>query len=461
MINYHQFNMGELVRLGIIFDDPDDAKLFIKYIQNRLDTIIGEELIKKLRKDGLPESNISATVKFFENWDKSKPFPAYLSLIKKAQVNLTWDILIQRDQLSGAIINHDIDKASKSVREIGIPQIPCMLLINNGLYTIGDVLKDSTFSTLERNAPEMTFEIKYAILDYLFPDNPSSSDSIVTRYTIDDVFRKHEEEAPEDILRALEQYIRSEAKAYCSGASTLEEFELRVYSPHVAWQLFRMVNHGAIRGVAGHEDEFLEIYLRWKETGMISSEKPLSEYIRQDGDADVTATWFFTVIDALLIPIENFFSPTYFFPELKDDEYPEVIREVTSTEESFCLTQDCLDIDKLLNDPDPVGKSFTFHFINKTTATMTITEANKDYYRGKGIIEGYMSEEGEIEIISDGSFYFRFDKKTYSEIEILMMTNIHPVPHPQWSKYNHAIQFKSQVLKNRYAEIRQDYFKNL
>lgn len=59
MINYCQFNIGELVRLGIIFEDPDDAMMFIKYIQNRLDAIIGEET-KKLRKEGSAENNISA-----------------------------------------------------------------------------------------------------------------------------------------------------------------------------------------------------------------------------------------------------------------------------------------------------------------------------------------------------------------------------------------------------------------
>ena len=318
-----------------------------------------------------------------------------MSIVRKAQVNLTWDILTQRDQLNDATINHDVDKASKSIREIGLPELLCNILLNNNMNTIGDVLSGTTFAALEKNAPEMTFEIKSMILDYLFPDIPTNSNSTNTKYTIYDLFWENRYEAPEDVLKALEQYILSEAKAYCAGEISLDEFVIRTYSPHVVWALLRMVNHGAIRGVAGHEIEFLEIYRRWKETGTVLSEKPLSEFIRQDGDADVTAAWFFTVIDALLIPIENYFSPTYFYPELKDEEYPHIIHEVMSTEESLCLTQDCLDIGKLLNDPEPVGKTFTFHFIGDIVATMTVTEAKKDYYKGNGIIEGYMSKKGE------------------------------------------------------------------
>lgn len=467
MIDCFHFSEKELTRLGIVFLSSDEAKSFIDYIMQRLDTIIGEELIKKLQTEDDHYDNIrTATRAINERNNTDKERPDYQMIVERAQIDLIWNVFLHRDELDRVTINHEVDRAEITLREVGVPTLVCSFFNAEGISSIGDVLKSSKLSFYENNAPEMYYELKRSILNFLFPDPPQQRTTDTVKSTarsqrIDDVFYKHNHKSPYEVLEELKNYIQSQAYAYCNGECTLNEFIIHTYSPFVAMRLINSISNNSFRSAEGFEDNILKCYYGWKNLGIIDIDDKIKEHFPQTDDLSKTIEWLFYIIDTLLIPIESFF-PLSYFCDLKDQDYPNVITAIHDTTERFTLTEECLDFDKLLNDPAPENKTFTLFFADETTATLTVRKIGSTFYRCYGIIDGYMSKEGEIEIEADSNgYWFYFDKKEFPEIDMVLMTTDHPIPHPKWSKYNSAVNLRKKIIKEKYDEKRNNYIKGL
>ena len=139
--------------------------------------------------------------------------------------------------------------------------------------------------------------------------------------------------------------------------------------------------------------------------------------------------------------------------------FPDVITRITDTTEEFMLAENCYDISHLLNDPSPVGKTYELHCVDGVKVSFTVQEAAQTFFKGEGVIDGYMAMKAPITVeIADArdgrETYFCFDKKTFTKMQILMRTTYHPIPHPAWNDYNTAVRTKSLRFEAEFKQLR-------
>lgn len=462
MIDLLNLSYRDLIRLGIDFKDLDDAKLFITHISERTEALVAAALTKKLRDEGCSEGNIKATVRFMLDRREGHSFPPiHPEIVNRVRADLLWDILIHRDELGEVYVNHNVERSDVLLCDVGLPAPILKLLNETGIETIGDALHPEVFERFEAKYPKAVYDVKAAVLSFLFPSVPAWSQSSDIPKGILPFFRQIRRRPIGEILDALGEYILTKAQEYSRGECTRDEFTALTCSKFLADAILQDECEVTVRAVPGREAELRELYRDWKKTGKITSKLLLAELLFGAEDIEYAADLFFTLLDRLLIPIELYFTLSY-FGDPGPSGYPNTIRALHPASSYYILKERCTDADQLLKDPDPLGKTYTFHFTEGTSAVVTIDYKEIDRFRGTGVIEGYMAEKGEIEIRTRLGVDFCFNYKEFSEAEMALVAADHPLLHPKWARYNEAIRSRAEAVRKSYDELLEAYLeKNL
>lgn len=205
------------------------------------------------------------------------------------------------------------------------------------------------------------------------------------------------------------------------------------------------------------EKDILRCNERWKKTGEVREEEWMSRYLRITDKVVESLAWVYQVIDTLLFPVQCLFGVFYFGDFSNEESFPRVITEYEKGYEYFHLTENCLNFDILSNEPNCIGESFSFDFSFGTIIEMTITEVGKGYYCGKGIVNGYTTETGEILIKMKKQPCFLFDKYPVSPLEQELEISRHVIPNAKWETYNNAVYHQNQIVLNEYMKLRSPY----
>ena len=123
------------------------------------------------------------------------------------------------------------------------------------------------------------------------------------------------------------------------------------------------------------------------------------------------------------------------------------------------LTEKCLNICDLLDDPDPIGKEYVLSFDKGTTATVIIESKETDGYSGTGIVNGYMKEPGLIRIdVNDANRVFIFfNKKSIDPLQSVFNTYYFPIPLDKWGEWESKRLAKAFRVEAEFKTLRLPY----
>lgn len=462
MINLRQFSATKLLDFGIVFDDPKEGEHFAEFIRKELNFRIDERVIAVVPEEKLSEfktlkDNEETAIWFNQNC------PQFQQIRKEEYVKMAWELLTNRKRLNGVTIPKNKAFPKKRLTCLNLPAEDLEFFHQYNIRTIENALKSDFIPELERIYPKRIFDLKYKIIDRLFPSKTQSipENEQIQSNTIEDIYKENENKTPEEILGSLHQHILDEASYFRTGELSEEEFYINTYALQFVPKLLKLKNNARIIKACAYCDELNNSFVNWKSGQTVIPEPWMSEFIDQSGRIEEAITWFYKICDDLCVPIMQYMDLSYFSGSDKEFDYPRVIKEVTDKKECFILAEKCLDFDRLKNDPSPYGKKCIFHFDHGTYANVSVIGLDSDIYKCEGRIDGYMAKDGLIEIkIIDGKEWFCFGYKNIHRLQGMMQTAYHPIPHPKWRDYDDAVLRKGFQFESEYKQLRIPYMLN-
>ena len=424
MINFRKFDAISLLDFGIVFDNPEEAEQFVSFVRKELNKRIDERVITDVTQDKLDEFKTLNSKEETQKWI-SKSCPQFKQIRKEEYVKMAWEIFTNQDRLKNVTIISDNELNKTPLVSLELSEKELSFFSQLDWITIADVLNSHNITQMERLHPDWFFNLKSKILDVHFsPKKSSKKQQRANLISLDNVFEEHKNESSETVLDNLHQYILDEAKLFRNGIISENEFYINTYPILVANKTIKLKNNATIKTSCAYGDALMACWKNWKAGNKVIKEPWMSDFIHQDGNMEETITWFFEVCDKLAIPIIYFFDLQY-FSELKDEfESPRVIKEILGETEAYILTEKCTDIDKLNIEASLTGKTFELHFDHETTAHLKVLKVDPNLITCEGIIDGYMSTQGRIEIkIENEKKWFYFGKKSFPRIKTILQAD--------------------------------------
>ena len=455
MINFRKFDAISLLDFGIVFDNPEEAEQFVSFVRKELNKRIDERVITDVTQDKLDEFKTLNSKEETQKWI-SKNCPQFKQIRKEEYVKMAWEIFTNQDRLKNVTIISDNELNKTPLVSLELSEKELSFFSQLDWITIADVLNSHNITQMERLHPDWFFNLKSKILDVYFPPKKSSKkQQRANPISLDNVFEEHKNESCESVLDNLYQYILDETELFRNGIISENEFYINTYPILVANKTFKLKNNATIKTACAYGNALMACWKNWKAGNKVIEEPWMSDFIHQDGNMEETITWFFEVCDKLAIPIIYFFDLQYFSESKDEFESPKVIKEILGETEAFLLTEKCTDIEKLNSEASLIGKSFELHFDRKITAHLKVLKVDSNIITCEGVIDGYMSTPGRIEIkIENDKKWFYFDKRMLPRIKTVLQAGFHPIPHPKWKKYNEAIHKKGFQFEAEYKQLR-------
>ena len=462
MVNLRYFDSTKLLNFGIVFEDPAEGERFADFVRKELNSRIDERVIAVVPEEKLSESKTLKSNEETAEWFKQN-CPQFQQIRIEEYVKMAWELLTNRRNLDGVTILKNKAFPKNCLTCLDLPAEDLEFFHQYNIRTIENALKSDCIPELERIYPKRIFDLKYRIIDRLFPSKTQSapeSEQIPSK-TLENIYKENENKTPEEILESLHQYMSDEASYFRNGELSEEEFYINTYALFLVPKLLKLKNNARIKRACAHGDELLNSFADWKSGRSVVPEPWMSTFIDQTGNPEETIAWFYKICNDLCIPVMQYIDLSFFSDSDQKIDHPRIIKEVSGKTECFILAEKCLDFDRLKNDTSPYGKKFTFHFDHGTYADVSVIGSDSDVYRCEGRIDGYMAKDGVIEIqIIDGKEWFCFGYKNVPGMQGVMQTAYHPIPHPKWRDYDEAVLRKGFRFESEYKQLRIPYMLN-
>ena len=444
MYDFRKFDANSLKDFYIYFDNSEEAEQFAYFVRKELDNRIDERVISDLSKDKLLEFNSLKNKEQKHDW-LSKNCPQFEQIRKEEYVRMAWEIYTNREQLDDVTIFAG-DYEEIRLDSLGFSKEDLSFFRQYGWKTVADILNYDAFDSIEKIYPERVYHIKSRIMDAILPTKKMS---------LDDVFEEHKHDSPEVVLNILHQHILNEAEAFRKEDISENEFYVNTYPILIANKTFKLKNNATVKTSCTQGDAMMACWKNWKAGNRVTEEPWMSDFINQDGNMEETMTWLFEICDKLAIPIIYYFDLQYFSDSEGEFEYPRVIKDIQGETEAFMLIEKCTDIEKINTDVSLINKSIDLHFDHGTSIHLKVEDVMTDRIICEGLIDGYMSTQGLIEIkIENDRKWFYFNKRKFPRINTILQSGFHPIPHSKWKKYNEAIHKKGFQFEAEYKQLR-------
>ena len=277
---------------------------------------------------------------------------------------------------------------------------------------------------------------------------------------ITELYQLHKDENPDILLKRIQSYFEEAGKSFSRGLMTEEEFYLATSFDMVYIDLWKMKNHIVFsqRELEKEYHEFSLSWDEWKETGTVTTKKWMFLCISQSGNMKDSTEWVFKVIDTLKIPLIYFQPLATCQPPITT--FPDVIYQISQSQNTVrtLLTERCMNMVTLLDEPNPIGKTFVFQHEHGSTVEVTIEKKYKGGFLGMGTVPGYMSKPGTIEIEQiEGKWHCLFNKIHCDPLSIAIGAAPLTLPDPIWNEYNAAHMIRTMRYVTEYKVLRVPY----